>query len=95
MLLAEHGDYKTQYRAVGLTTPPSMTATAVRYSCLSEVPGSLSYYLSSAAACMQGDGRYFISNAKDQSIKLWDVRSMMSAHDYHHLPAGSGMSLNW
>ena len=44
---------------------------------------------------MQGDGRYFISNAKDQSIKLWDVRSMMSAHDYHHLPAGSGMSLNW
>ena len=23
---------------------------------------------------MQGDGRYLITNSKDQSIKLWDVR---------------------
>ena len=23
---------------------------------------------------IQGDGRYLISNCKDQSIKLWDVR---------------------
>ncbi|KAL9235823.1 hypothetical protein vseg_010557 [Gypsophila vaccaria] len=26
----------------------------------------------------RGDGRYFISNGKDQSIKLWDVRKMSS-----------------
>lgn len=26
----------------------------------------------------RGDGRYFISNSKDQSIKLWDVRKMSS-----------------
>lgn len=24
----------------------------------------------------QGDGRYFISNGKDQCIKLWDLRKM-------------------
>ncbi|KAF5732729.1 LEC14B protein isoform X2 [Tripterygium wilfordii] len=27
----------------------------------------------------RGDGRYFISNGKDQSIKLWDVRRMSSS----------------
>ncbi|XP_057487349.1 LEC14B protein-like isoform X1 [Actinidia eriantha] len=26
----------------------------------------------------RGDGRYFISNSKDQSIKLWDIRRMSS-----------------
>lgn len=26
----------------------------------------------------RGDGRYFISNGKDQSIKLWDIRKMAS-----------------
>lgn len=24
----------------------------------------------------RGDGRYFISNGKDQAIKLWDIRTM-------------------
>ncbi|CAL5425444.1 unnamed protein product [Camellia sinensis] len=24
----------------------------------------------------RGDGRYFISNSKDQTIKLWDIRKM-------------------
>ncbi|KAK3137524.1 hypothetical protein QOZ80_5BG0453440 [Eleusine coracana subsp. coracana] len=27
----------------------------------------------------RGDGRYFISNCKDQTIKLWDIRKMSSA----------------
>ncbi|KAF5745889.1 LEC14B protein isoform X2 [Tripterygium wilfordii] len=27
----------------------------------------------------RGDGRYFISNGKDQSLKLWDVRKMRSS----------------
>ncbi|KAL9401069.1 hypothetical protein Peur_004918 [Populus x canadensis] len=31
----------------------------------------------------RGDGRYFISNGKDQTIKLWDIRKMSSnAKDY-------------
>ncbi|MCO5569755.1 hypothetical protein L7F22_023470 [Adiantum nelumboides] len=27
----------------------------------------------------RGDGRYFISNGKDQTIKLWDIRKMSSS----------------
>lgn len=26
----------------------------------------------------RGDGRYFISNGKDQTTKLWDIRKMLS-----------------
>jgi WD repeat-containing protein 23 len=26
----------------------------------------------------RGDGRYFISNGKDQTTKLWDIRKMSS-----------------
>lgn len=34
----------------------------------------------------RGDGRYFISNGKDQSIKLWDIRRMSSdATRYAHI----------
>jgi len=29
----------------------------------------------------KGDGRYLISNGKDQCVKLWDVRNMISAKD--------------
>eukprot|EP01018_Ginkgo_biloba_P039756 Gb_41012 [translate_table: standard] len=32
----------------------------------------------------RGDGRYFISNGKDQTIKLWDIRKMSSG-----IPSGS------
>lgn len=33
----------------------------------------------------RGDGRYFISNGKDQAIKLWDIRKMSpSATWYDH-----------
>lgn len=33
----------------------------------------------------RGDGRYFISNGKDQTIKLWDIRKMSS--NYRWAPA--------
>ncbi|KAK8204956.1 WD40-repeat-containing domain protein [Phyllosticta capitalensis] len=33
----------------------------------------------------KGDGRYVLSNGKDQTAKLWDLRNMMSAHDAHNI----------
>lgn len=30
----------------------------------------------------KGDGRYVLSNGKDQMMKLWDLRKMMSPHDF-------------
>ena len=30
----------------------------------------------------KGDGRYVLSNGKDQSMKLWDLRKMMSTADF-------------
>lgn len=30
----------------------------------------------------KGDGRYLISNCKDQTIKLWDMRNMMEPRQY-------------
>lgn len=39
----------------------------------------------------RGDGRYFISNGKDQAIKLWDIRKMSSeATWYDHFLASHG-----
>lgn len=32
----------------------------------------------------KGDGRHLISNSKDQSIKLWDVRKFSSADAQDH-----------
>ena len=29
----------------------------------------------------RGDGRHLISNSKDQTIKLWDIRSLLCLHD--------------
>lgn len=34
----------------------------------------------------KGDGRYCISNGKDQSVKLWDLRSMVSSQDFDRMP---------
>lgn len=33
----------------------------------------------------KGDGRYVISNAKDQTCKLWDLRKMISTDDGEHI----------
>ncbi|GJD11009.1 LEC14B protein [Galdieria sulphuraria] len=35
--------------------------------------------------CPKGDGLYFISNSKDQTIKLWDTRKMVSTNDWKQL----------
>jgi len=34
----------------------------------------------------KNDGRYFISNSKDQSIKLWDIRKMGGPNSSHLMP---------
>lgn len=31
----------------------------------------------------RGDGRYLISNGKDQTIKLWDIRKMSSSGNWY------------
>jgi len=33
----------------------------------------------------KGDGRYVISNSKDQTLKLWDIRKMMERSDFNAL----------
>ena len=33
----------------------------------------------------KGDGRYVLSNGKDQSMKLWDLRKMMSSDKAQHI----------
>ncbi|KAJ0977627.1 hypothetical protein J5N97_013101 [Dioscorea zingiberensis] len=42
----------------------------------------------------RGDGRYFISNGKDQSIKLWDIRKMSTKADCSR-PRISGWDYRW
>uniref|UniRef100_A0A0D6R1N9 Uncharacterized protein n=1 Tax=Araucaria cunninghamii TaxID=56994 RepID=A0A0D6R1N9_ARACU len=43
--------------------------------------GSLAGHLEGIAFIdSRGDGRYFISNGKDQTIKLWDIRKMTSGN---------------
>jgi len=33
----------------------------------------------------KGDGRYVISNGKDQTLKLWDLRKMVSFKDWKEI----------
>lgn len=46
----------------------------------------------------KGDGRYVISNGKDQVLKLWDIRKMMDRSDFEKLPRkdyASGFDYRW
>jgi len=46
----------------------------------------------------KGDGRYVISNGKDQTLKLWDIRKMMERSDFDALPRKdycSGFDYRW
>ncbi|PLB39231.1 WD40 repeat domain-containing protein [Aspergillus candidus] len=36
----------------------------------------------------KGDGRYILSNGKDQSMKLWDLRKMMTTADFDKINVG-------
>ena len=40
----------------------------------------------------KGDGRYVLSNGKDQMMKLWDLRKMMSTKDASKLDPGRYMT---
>jgi len=33
----------------------------------------------------KGDGRYIISNGKDQALRLWDLRKMRSSQDFERV----------
>lgn len=49
----------------------------------SKAAGTLSGHLEGITFIdSRGDGRYFISNGKDQTTKLWDVRKMSSKPEY-------------
>jgi len=46
----------------------------------------------------KGDGRYILSNGKDQSMKLWDLRMIMSRHDFKSMtpdPRGGQMYFDY
>lgn len=43
----------------------------------------------------RGDGRYLISNGKDQVIKLWDIRKMSSNVDYKRRPRYHDWDYRW
>ncbi|KAG0480942.1 hypothetical protein HPP92_011800 [Vanilla planifolia] len=42
----------------------------------------------------RGDGRYFISNGKDQALKLWDIRKMSSGANCS-MPMKSNWDYRW
>lgn len=43
----------------------------------------------------KGDGRYLISNSKDQTIKLWDIRKMLSHKEHKDLPPARIKRFRW
>eukprot|EP00271_Cylindrocystis_brebissonii_P003415 TRINITY_DN14373_c0_g1_i1.p1 TRINITY_DN14373_c0_g1~~TRINITY_DN14373_c0_g1_i1.p1 ORF type:complete len:674 (-),score=99.36 TRINITY_DN14373_c0_g1_i1:561-2582(-) len=44
--------------------------------------------------CSKGDGRHLISNSKDQTVKLWDIRTMMDQAE-HKRPVWKGRRSHW
>ena len=51
--------------------------------------------LKEAGACNAGDGRHLLSNGKDQTAKLWDLRKMLSAAQHARLPATRVPNFEW
>lgn len=45
--------------------------------------------------CVAGDGRHLLSNAKDQTAKLWDLRRMLSAAQHARLPPARTPNFEW
>lgn len=43
----------------------------------------------------KGDGRYLLSNSKDQTAKVWDVRKMISYHKFRKLPDPDLPTFGW
>lgn len=43
----------------------------------------------------KGDGRYVISNGKDQALRLWDLRKMRSSHEFEAVQGKSYGSVNF
>lgn len=43
----------------------------------------------------KGDGRYVISNGKDQALRLWDLREMRSSHEFEAVEGRSYGSVNF
>ena len=44
----------------------------------------------------KGDGRYLLSNSKDQSAKIWDIRKMMSRRKFRaRKPSSNPPQFGW
>lgn len=43
----------------------------------------------------RGDGRYVLSNSKDQTVKLWDLRMMASHAEAARMPAPDRDGSEW
>ncbi|KAK9834848.1 hypothetical protein WJX81_003498 [Elliptochloris bilobata] len=43
----------------------------------------------------RGDGRHLLSNAKDQTAKMWDLRKMLSAAQHGRLPPARNPNFEW
>ncbi len=51
--------------------------------------------LNCATCARAGDGRYLLSNAKDQTAKLWDLRRMRNAAQHARLPPARLHNFEW